>query len=181
MNNGIISGTPESPGEHIIELTASNEHGSANVSFIVNVEPEPMAPVWKEISIPQVRIHDAWTLSLTELVSYHPRTLISFTEGYTPPDWLELKDGVLSGTPTTAGTFAIQLTATLHSIYRAHRKSTNHVMELVVVESTFPGWELDTLNDTAQGIAATNNRVYVTDLVDDKNICLRTQWRSACY
>ncbi len=168
LKDGVLSGTPPSEGEFVVELTATNEHGSADVSFTVNVGPAFTAVGWRDFSVPEARKNDAWSLSLKDLVVGNPLPEIYFTPGFVRPKWLRLREGVLSCTPPTAGIFPIKLTAGTYLNPPDKRNWADIVIYLVVKGTTSPSWELDTLNDTAQGIAATDNRVYVTDLIDDK-------------
>ncbi len=168
LKDGVLSGTPPTEGKFTVELTATNEHGSADVSFTVNVGPAFTDVGWRDFSVPEARMNDAWSLSLKDWVVGNPLPKIYFTPGFVPPKWLKLIDGVLSGTPSTSGIFPIKLTAGTHLNPPDKRNWADIVIYLVVKGTTSPSWQLDTLNDTAQGIAATDNRVYVTDLIDDK-------------
>ncbi len=168
LKDGVLSGTPSSAGKLTIELTATNEQGSTDESITLNVGPGVVAPSWHDFSVPEIRIHDAWSLTLTDLVTGNPTPEIYFTQGYTPPDWLKLREGVLSGTPPKAGTYSIQVTAASALRRPGYVKWADIVIYLVVKGPTSPNWALDSMNDTAQGIAATDNRIYVTDLIDDK-------------
>lgn len=168
LKEGVLSGTPPSEGKFTVELTATNEYGSADQSFTVNVAPAPVAADWLDFSVPEARVHDAWSLSVKDYVTGYPRPAIIFSTGYTPPDWLKLQNGVLSGTPTTGGIFPIQLTAFTPLNRPEYRSWVDRVIHLVVKGETSSNWALDTTNATAQGITTTDNRVYVTDLIDDK-------------
>ena len=168
LKNNALSGTPSPAGKYVIELTATNEHGSVDNSFTLNVAPALVAAGWRDFTVPEARINDAWSLSLKDWVTGNPRPGIIFAAGYTPPDWLELQNGVLSGTPVTAGIFPIQLTAAAPIIRPGIRSWADLVIHLVIRGPTSPNWLLDTSNATAQGITATNSRAYVTDLINDK-------------
>ncbi len=168
LKDNVLSGTPPSAGKYIIELTASNEHGSADQYFTIDVAPAPVAASWLDFSVPEARVYDDWSLSVKDFVAGNPRPAIIFSAGYTPPDWLKLWNGVLSGTPTTGGIFPIQLTAFTALDRPEYRTWVDRVIYLVVEGEVSSNWLIDTLNDTAQGIAAVDNRVYVTDIIDDK-------------
>ncbi|MDE0315722.1 MAG: putative Ig domain-containing protein [Candidatus Poribacteria bacterium] len=168
LKDNVLSGTPPSAGKYTVELTASNENGNADTYFTVNVAPAPVAASWLDFSVPEARINDAWLLSLTDFVTGNPKPRIYFTPGFVPPKWLKLKDGVLSCIPSTGGIFPIKLTAGTYLNPPKKRNWADIVIYLVVKGTTSPSWLLDTLNDTAQGIAATDSRVYVADLIDDK-------------
>lgn len=168
LKDNVLSGTPPSAGQFIVELTASNENGSANQYFTIDVAPAPIAASWLDFSVPEARVYDDWSLSVKDFVTGNPRPSVVFSAGYTPPDWLKLRNGVLSGTPTTGGIFPIQLTALTTLSRPEYRTWVDRVIHLVVEGEISSNWLIDTLNDTAQGIAAVDNRVYVTDLIDDK-------------
>ncbi len=168
IKDDVLSGTPPSGGKFIVELTATNEHGSADQYFTLNVAPAPVAASWLDFSVPEARVHDAWSLSVKDFVAGNPRPAVVFSAGYTPPDWLKLRNGVLSGTPTKGGIFPIQLTAFTPLDRPEYRTWVDRIIHLVVEGEVSSNWLIDTLNDTAQGIAATDNRVYVIDIIDDK-------------
>ncbi|MDE0085579.1 MAG: hypothetical protein OXU23_07715, partial [Candidatus Poribacteria bacterium] len=168
LKDNVLSGTPPSDGTYIVELTATNEHGSADQYFTINVAPAPVAASWIDFSVPKARVYDDWSLSVKDFVTGNPRPTVIFSAGYTPPDWLKLRNGVLSGTPTKGGIFPIQLTAFTALNRPEYRTWVDRVIHLVVEGEISSNWSIDTLNDTAQGIAATDNRVYITDIIDDK-------------
>jgi hypothetical protein len=113
------------------------------------------APSWNPVIIPEAKQGSNWTLALAKFAKGDPTPQIEFTEGYTPPDWLTLQDGVLSGTPTKAEVVSIQVTAT------NSKGSLDLTVTLSVIHAEVPSWDLQDGEFNVQSITNTKTHVYV--------------------
>ncbi|HXB13063.1 MAG TPA: putative Ig domain-containing protein, partial [Bacteroidia bacterium] len=103
---GIITGTPTIPGVYNVTVTATNIYGSGNAITTINVVGVPIAPVVAPATTTGVvgNLFTYTIIAANGVTSYNSTTL---------PGGLILNTitGVISGTPTTAGTFTVTDTA----------------------------------------------------------------------
>lgn len=104
---GEISGNPTAAGTFAFNVTASSAAGSAVQSFSVIVREVPAITT---ASLPGGTDGAAYSAS----VAASGTAPITFSDGATLPDGLAIDPatGAVTGTPTTAGTFAVTITAT---------------------------------------------------------------------
>ena len=105
FKNGTMSGTPTEEGVYPISFTAANGVGvNASQNFTLTVDSSPAIT-----SASSATFSEGSAGSFTVTATGTPQPTI--TEHGALPDGLELKDGVLSGTPTQEGIYALSLTA----------------------------------------------------------------------
>jgi hypothetical protein len=105
FSSGVLSGTPTQSGSFPISFTASNGVGSnATQSFTLTVS---QAPAITSANNTTFVVGTAGTFTVTATGSPTP----TITEAGTLPTGVTFSGGVLSGTPTQSGSFAISFTA----------------------------------------------------------------------
>jgi hypothetical protein len=107
-SSGALTGTPTTPGTYSGTVTAGNGIGTASQDFSITVNQLPVITS-TPISIP-ISLGSTFNLSLSATGS--PAPTYSVTQGSLPPGMTLSSSGVLSGTPTTAGTYTGTITAT---------------------------------------------------------------------
>lgn len=103
---GVISGTPTTVGNYTVTLSASNDNGTANQTLILDVKL-PKAPAIT--SMPT-------TTATVDQPCFHYITASDEPKSFSATDLpaglsLDPKTGEISGTPTSAGTYMITLSA----------------------------------------------------------------------
>lgn len=119
-NTGIISGTPTANGNFSVGITvvdASSPAQSATVSSVplsvaaVTTDPSSQLAV-TTTTLPEGSVSAAYTVSLAATGGTSPYRW-SVTAGNLPPGLgLAANTGIISGTPTSSGTYSVGLTAT---------------------------------------------------------------------
>lgn len=104
-STGLITGTPTTAGTFGVVLTATNSSGSASVSYGLTVLP--LAPVVTSPTTASTQAGVAFTYQITG--SNQPATFNA--TGLPAGLSVNTTTGLIAGTPTTAGTYAITLTA----------------------------------------------------------------------
>lgn len=104
---GVISGTPSVPGPYSATVTATNTHGSSSATLTgtVLVSPDTIAG-----TLPQLMIGSGFSATLT--APGYPTPTFAVTAGALPAGVSLSSAGVLSGTPTVAGQWSFEVTAT---------------------------------------------------------------------
>jgi len=108
---GVISGTPATPGTYVVTLTATNPTGTstpastltitvASAAVTPIITSPPTAPGTVGTPIPP------YTISATGVPTSYSAT------GLPPGLTINTSTGVISGTPTTPGTYVVTITAT---------------------------------------------------------------------
>jgi hypothetical protein len=105
--SGLITGTPTIVGTTNVSLTAANGNGTGPASTLV-LTVDPLVPVISSGTIAQASVGTAFSYQI--VASSSPT---SYAETGTLPAGLTFNTttGLLSGTPTTAGTSSLSLTA----------------------------------------------------------------------
>ena len=110
---GVLSGTPTTAGPFTFQVTASNGVGTPAVSpsTTVTISATPTAPAFTADTPPLFGVVGT-PYSYTFTASGNPTPTFAVTSGALPGGLtLNSATGVLSGTPTTAGPFTFQVTA----------------------------------------------------------------------
>ncbi|MBX3737116.1 MAG: immunoglobulin domain-containing protein [Candidatus Didemnitutus sp.] len=101
--SGVISGTPTQTGPFNVSLTATNVTGSDTQTLALTVQPP--APVITSPASASARVGQAFSYTITAANS--PTSFLAFNL----PAGLSLTGATISGTPTTAGFYAAQVSA----------------------------------------------------------------------
>ena len=105
-SSGIISGTPTSSGTFNVVLTATNAAGTGTATLVLTIGPSPPSLTSPTNSPGTVSTPFTYTPSADQSgVTYSAAGLPPFLS-------IDPNTGVISGTPTAGGTFAIVLTLT---------------------------------------------------------------------
>ena len=102
-SGGVISGTPSSPGTNNFTIgVAGNDNASSTAGFtlVITVDPPPSITT---VTLPAGKVGDAYNQSLTATGGASPYTW-SLVSGTLPSGMALGSDGVISGTPVSAGT-----------------------------------------------------------------------------
>ena len=108
--DGVLSGTPTAAGTYEVSLKAVSATGglAAYQNWTIVVSAAPGVPTWgptftnSPLTSGKVGASYSYTAMTNETATF---TLVS------APSWLKLTNGVLSGTPTAAGTYEVSLKA----------------------------------------------------------------------
>jgi len=110
-SGGVLSGTPTSAGSYTFTVTATDSStgtgpysGSLSYTLVVNLRLSPTA-------LPAATAGISYSKTITASGGTAPYTF-AVTAGSLPPGLTLGSNGLLSGTPTTAGTFKFTVTAT---------------------------------------------------------------------
>jgi hypothetical protein len=109
-STGVLSGTPTTADTYSFTVTATDTAGnsSAAKSLSITITAAPTAPTITTASLPNGTVGIAYSQTLTASGT----SPITWTSGDNPV-WLSISSaGVLSGTPTTAGAYTFNVTAT---------------------------------------------------------------------
>ena len=104
---GLISGTPTTPGTYTVDLIATNEGGDGTATLSLNVDANPDAPSITSNLIANGQINTAFSYQITAANSPASFTAANLPAGLT----INTATGVISGTPTTGGTFNTTISA----------------------------------------------------------------------
>jgi hypothetical protein len=111
---GLISGTTSDDGPYVVTLTvAAGGLTSAPVEYRMTINPRVIPPVSPPVftSTPPSSAQVGVDFSYRPVITTNSRTTFSLT-GAVPGLTVDPTTGTLSGTPTTAGTYSLTITAT---------------------------------------------------------------------
>jgi hypothetical protein len=109
-SNGLIQGTPTAAGTYVASLQGTNSAGSGALrDLTIFVQPALTAPVITSTTTAAGQVGAPAPFAYTITASNNPTSF----EVLGAPAWMTLnsQSGVLGGTPTTPGTFTVQITA----------------------------------------------------------------------
>ncbi len=116
---GVISGTPTTAGTYNVTVTATDINGVSNadaIQFVVAAAPPPgTPPVMGNVPNQSATVGTAFSLALSGYVTLtqaNPILSYAIASGALPPGLaLVAATGVISGTPSAAGTYNVTVTA----------------------------------------------------------------------
>ena len=154
--SGTISGTPTTAGTFTFQVTViDSAQGSASGSFTIKINPAPL--VITTTSLPAGTVGTAYTAITLAATGGIPAYTWSVASGTTLPSGLAISSaGVISGTPTTAGSFTFQVTVIDSAQGSASGSFTIKInpAPLVITTTSLPGGTMGTAY-TATTLAAT--------------------------
>ena len=107
-NTGLISGVPTTPGSTSVTLTLSNGAASSTFPLTISIASLPVPSVTSILTAyGSVGSSFSYTITANNNATSYSTSSLSGT-GLN----LDSSDGVITGTPTSPGTFSLQLTAT---------------------------------------------------------------------
>ena len=112
-DNGTVSGRPTNVGRTTVTFRATNTQGTDDIDVVFNIVSLNTAPVWS-LAAESTRNYEKdqlLNLNLNNFVVGNPTPTIAVQSG-TLPNGVTLANGILSGTPDTAGMSAVVFRAT---------------------------------------------------------------------
>lgn len=137
-NTGVVSGTPTAAAggkTYNLVFTATNAFGSDTVRSTWHVR---VPPSWTG-TVPAVSVHvgDTYRFDLKTIVAGDPTPTITVQTGTLPPG-LSLTNGVISGTVTTAGHWAVTFRANNSTTAAAGINPADLVVDFTVAANATP-------------------------------------------
>lgn len=108
-STGAINGTPTVSGTSVVTITATNSNGTTSATLTITVAAAPVAPVISSATTAPATAGAPFTAYVIG-ASGSPASYSA--TGLPPGLTLDTTTGTITGTPTTAGTYSVTLTAT---------------------------------------------------------------------
>ncbi|MDO5371858.1 MAG: choice-of-anchor G family protein [Corynebacterium glutamicum] len=141
FENGVISGTPEEAGTFPITVTATNTGRTATTEFTITVTDTStpvVAPTIEDIDDQSIELGSPITTVNTVVT---PDTAVVTAGGL--PNGVTIANGVISGTPTTAGNYNVTVTATNDGL----TANTSFTIEVRDSSNPIPAPTIDPIDD----------------------------------
>src|SRR5438874_2695058 len=104
--SGLISGTPTTAGTYSVTISATNGGGTGNATLTLTIKPPPPVITSSLTATGQVGVAFSYTIAATNSPTSYNAT------GLPAGLSVNTSTGLISGTPTTAGTYAVTISAT---------------------------------------------------------------------
>jgi hypothetical protein len=148
-STGVISGTPTAAGTSNVNISATNAGGTGSATLVVTINIAP--PVISSAGTASGTIGAAFTYQIAASGSPTSYGAINLPAGLT----VDTGTGLISGTPTTAGT----TTATVRATNAGGTGSKSLVITITPAggPSLIAGWDFQTTNTGGTALAATDS------------------------
>ncbi len=160
---GAINGTPTTAGTSVVTLTATNSAGTSTATLTITVAAVAVAPI---ITSPTTASGTAGTAFTTYLIAATGLPTSYTATGLPPGLSLNTLTGAISGTPTTAGTYVVTLTA-------VNSTGTNNATLTITVAAP-PSSRI--VNFSARAVSGPGSETLIMGFVvagDGKNLLVR--------
>jgi hypothetical protein len=108
---GVITGTPTTPGNYVVSLTAANSAGTSNAQLTITIAPAPAAPTITSATTVTASVGQpfpVYTITATGVPTPNSFSAIGLPAGLS----LNSTTGAITGTPTAFGSFPVTIAAT---------------------------------------------------------------------
>ncbi len=107
--DGALAGTPSSSGSFPVVIRAANPGGYADLLRVLTVDPAPAAPTLLASTPPAAGVGEPFAYRF--VASGYPAPVLSVVTGTLPAGLSLSSGGIVSGTPTTAGSYLLSILA----------------------------------------------------------------------